>query len=259
MAFSTRKTIKLEPVITLNNVSKTFTVPSSGNEIVNSFKSLFNFGRHRKIKALNNVSFTIEKGEVFGIVGANGSGKSTLLNLIMQNYLPDTGSSININGKMIRLTLGMGVDPHLSGRENIYINGSVIGLTFKEISKKYDQIIDFADLKGFEHVAVKYYSKGMKNRLLFSIAIHADADIFLLDEFFGGVGDERFKERSDQVFEENITKKNTILIVTHQLKLITQHCTRALWLDKGNVKMLGKSVDVIREYKKFMSSHNRKL
>lgn len=243
----------MNTVIKLNKVTKTFNVGTQREGFRSFIQTIFNVGNRKKIKAIDNVDFEINKGEIFGIIGSNGSGKSTLLNLIIGNYRPDKGSSIEVNGRILRLTLGMGVDLNLSGRENIYINGSMIGLTFKQISEKYDEIIDFADLREFENMAVKYYSKGMKSRLLFSIAINANADIFLLDEFFGGVGDENFKAKSNAMFKENITKKNTIVIVTHQMRLIKEYCNRALWLDKGQIKMIGDPQSVVKSYKEFMA------
>ena len=239
----------MSDIIKLKNVSKTFLVSTLNQGLLGIIKAIFNKENKKQIKALSNVNFEIKKGEIFGIIGSNGSGKSTLLNLIIGNYKPDKGGIVDISGKVIRLTLGMGVDPNLSGRENIYVNGSMIGLTFKEISANYKQIIDFAGLKEFENVAVKFYSKGMKNRLLFSIAVHANADIFLLDEFFGGVGDKDFKQKSDQVFQDNISKRFTIILVSHQLKLIRKHCQRVMWLEKGNVKMIGTAEDVVDAYK----------
>lgn len=235
-------------VIELKNVSKTFNLTLKDSGIKGLIKSIFNVSKKKTLKALDNISFEMEEGEIFGIIGANGSGKSTLLNLIIGNYKPDKGSEITVNGKIIRLALGLGVDPNLSGRENIYVNGSVIGLTFKEISKIYNHIIEFAELQGFENTPVKFYSKGMRNRLLFSIAVNANADIFLLDEFFGGVGDEVFQKKSNKVFEENITNKKTIIIVSHQTQLIKKHCKKVLWLHKGKMVMLGESSKVIDSY-----------
>jgi len=246
-----------DPAIILRNLNKTFKARNNRSNPAQFLTKLITFSFKEKpcLKAIKNINLEIRKGEIFGIIGANGSGKSTLINLIMGNLKPDKGSMVKINGKMIRLTLGLGVDNNLTARENIYLNGSVIGLTLKEVSRRFNQIIEFAGIENFVDTPVKFYSKGMRNRLLFSIAIHANADIFLLDEFFGGVGDEEFKAKSDKVFDENIVKKNTIVLVSHSLSLI-QKCNRVLWLDQGKCRMLDSPDNVVKAYKEFM--RNRK-
>ena len=236
-------------VIKLENVSKTFSVdyksPSITENIVNFFKS----GNTRSFKALDNINIEIFKGETFGIIGANGSGKSTLINIIMENIVPDKGGTVQTQGRKMRLSLGLGVDKNLTARENIYVNGSMIGLTFKEISAVFNKIIDFAGLKDFIDTPVKYYSRGMLNRLLFSIAIYANADIFLLDEFFGGVGDAEFKQKSDEAFQKFIIEEKTIVLVSHSIALIQKHCKRCLWLNKGKIERIGSTEEVIKAYR----------
>ena len=193
----------------------------------------------KQVKALQDINFEVKKGEFFGIVGRNGSGKSTLLNLLIGSIRPDKGSIIQTKGKMVRLALGMGFDGNLSARDNIYINGTILGLTFKRISLIFDDIVGFAELEDFVDVPVKKYSSGMLSKLKFAIAIHAQADIFLMDEFFGGVGDESFKAKSTEVFKNTFLDGRTIIHVSHQLKTIKEHCSNVLILDRGQQISIG--------------------
>ena len=187
--------------------------------------------------------------------GLSGSGKSTLINIMMGNIAPDKGGSVKTVGKVMRLSLGIGVDKNLTARENIYVNGSMIGLKFREISAVFNKIIEFADLKDFIDTPVKYYSKGMLNRLLFSIAIYANADVFLLDEFFGGVGDADFKQKSDEAFNNFIVEEKTVVLVSHSVALIRKHCKRCMWLEKGEAKLIGPTDEVINAYQKYQKKH----
>lgn len=211
---------------------------------------MFDKNHNRKeIKALNDINLKVRKGEIFGIIGRNGSGKSTLINLIMGTIPPDRTGKISTKGKLMRLSLGLGVDPNLSARDNIYVNGSIIGLSFKKIGSIFDDIIEFAGLEEFINTPVKFYSKGMKQRLMFSIAMHANADIFLLDEFFGGTGDEDFKKKSDIAFRQSILEGRTIVIVSHSMQIISKYCDRTVWLDKGKIVEMGKTEKVVSAYK----------
>lgn len=238
---------EVKKVIEIINLNKHFNV-KKGRKSSNPFKGYLDFRHTQKHFALKNISLSVYEGEVLGIIGANGSGKSTLLNIIIGSYSPDDKTTIKVEGKVIRLALGMGVDPQLSVRENIYVNASVIGLTFRKTSALYNEIIEFAGIKGFEDYPVKHLSKGMRNRLLFSIAIHAQADIYLLDEFFGGVGDEDFKAKSNKILEEKIIEKKTILLVSHSLQLIKKYATRCVWIDKGRLQQIGKTEEIIKSY-----------
>ena len=237
-------------VITLQNISKTFTVrDKTTNTIRDSFIGLFQKNKRRDIKALDSISLDVKKGEIFGVIGRNGSGKSTLMNIMLGAYQADEGGVREVEGRMIRLALGMGFDKQLTGKENIYINGSVLGLTFKEIDEKFDEIIDFAELRKFVNTKVKFYSKGMKSRLMFAIALHTRADVFLFDEFFGGVGDEIFKEKSEKVFEDSFTNNKTIVLISHNLGSVRKHCDRVLLLDEGKMVALGTPNEVLPVYK----------
>jgi ABC-2 type transport system ATP-binding protein len=221
--------------IRLTDISKTFYVKEkSSDSIMLKFLRILNRNSKRKIEALKDINITIEKGEFVGIIGHNGSGKSTMLKLITSAFPPNKGGTIEVNGKVIRLSLGMGFDPNLTARENIYVNGSILGLTFKVIGQKFDEIVEFSGLHGFIDTQVKFYSSGMVSRLAFSIAIHAEADIFLLDEFFGGVGDADFREKSDEAFQ-HLLKDKTILFVSHEMGQIEKYCSRVIHLDHGKI------------------------
>lgn len=238
--------------IYLYSVNKTYKDRNKeDNSILNLVKNLKNKGKRNKyFKALENIDFKVEKGEAVGIIGRNGSGKSTLVNLIMGSIKPDRGSVIETEGRKIRLALGMGVDNNLSGRDNIYVNGSILGMSFKKIGLIFNDIVEYADLIKFIDTPVKFYSKGMRQRLLFSIAMHAEADIFLLDEFFGGVGDQDFKKKSEAAFEKKILEGSTIVFVSHNMHVIKKYCTRVLWIHKGKMEMLGETDEVISAYMK---------
>ena len=236
-------------VIRLENIRKTFTVSERrGDSIRNKVLNLFSPNENRKIEALKGIDLEIKRGEFFGIVGRNGSGKSTLLKIIMGAIQPDKGGKVEVNGKMIRLALGMGFDPQLSARDNVYLNASLLGLSFKQIGEKFDEIIEFAELEKFVETKIQFFSSGMRSRLAFSVAVHAEADILLMDEFFGGVGDIRFKKKSEEVFNESLLKGRTIVHVSHNLKSIEKNCDRILVLDKGSQIGVGNTKDNIKKY-----------
>jgi ABC-2 type transport system ATP-binding protein len=242
----------LKPVIEVKNLSKTFVTSSNAvSTIRDRFTKIFTKEAKvvKEVKALQNINFEVQQGEFFGIVGRNGSGKSTLLNLMIGSIRPDNGSIVNTKGKMIRLALGMGFDPNLSARDNIYVNGTILGLTFKRIGLIFDDIIGFAELEDFVDLPVKKYSSGMLSKLKFAIAVHAEADIFLMDEFFGGVGDESFKAKSSEVFKNTFLDGRTIIHVSHQLKTISEHSQRLLVLDRSEQLHVGdveKGLDIYR-------------
>jgi len=241
--------VKKEIVIDIKNVAKTYRVfEASSDSIRNIVFNIFKFKERREIKALQSLDLQIAKGEFFGIIGRNGSGKSTLLDMVMKNLKPDKGGTIYTRGKMIKLSLGMGFDPNLTGRENVYVNGAVLGLSFKQIGEKFNGIFEFAELENFIDTKVKNYSKGMRMRLAFAVAIHAEADIFLFDEFFGGVGDIRFKKKSDEVFKKSLLKNKTVVIVSHNLNVVEKHCPRSLCLDKGKILGIGPTEEMIKIY-----------
>ena len=234
----------------MENVSKTFYSNQNAAASIRDL-TLGIFSRKKDVKvvkALQNVNIEIRKGETFGIIGSNGSGKSTLIHLMMQSMKPDKGGIIETKGVMLRLALGMGMDPNLSARENIYVNGSILGLSFAHIGKIFHEIIAYANLEEFVDTPVKHFSKGMHARLKFSIALHANAEILLLDEFFGGVGDQDFRKKSTRAFKKVILEGKTIIMVSHAVQNVKKHCERAIWIDKGLIKMQGSADDVVDAY-----------
>lgn len=250
---------KKDYAIKVKNLSKTFYVHEKGSRSIRD--SILRFyqqkGELRKIEALNGINFVVPKGEFFGIIGRNGSGKSTLLRLLMGSFKSDAGSSIKSNGKMIRLAMGLGFDGNLSARDNIYINGSVLGLSFKKIGTLFDEIIEFAEIQNFIDTPVKHFSSGMTAKLKFSIARFAEADILLMDELFGGVGDIAFAHKSQKVFKENLLKGKTIILVSHSLNIIANNCDRVLLLDKGNQITIGTPDQVIPIYEEMFEEELR--
>jgi ABC-2 type transport system ATP-binding protein len=236
-----------EIAIKLENVNKTFTLHNRGNTIRQRISSLFTGSTTRKLKALQDINLEIKKGEFFGVIGLNGSGKSTLIQIMNGAIPPDRGGKVTINGKAMRLALGMGFDNELTARQNIMINSSVLGLSIKEIRLKMDEMISFAELEEFADTPVKYYSSGMKSKLMFSIAVNAEADIFLMDEFFGGVGDKNFRKKADEVFHDRFVKGKTIIHVSHQLETIKKYCDRVIILEKGKVVRIGTPDEILAD------------
>jgi len=237
-------------VIKVKNLSKTFQM---NRRVTRSIRQVILHPLSLKkpnntFKALQGINFEVKQGEFFGIIGRNGSGKSTLLNCLIGSIKPDQNSIIETSGKMIRLALGMGFDPNLTARDNIYVNGSILGLTFKRIGLIFDDIIGFAELDNFVDVPIKKFSSGMMSKLKFSIAVHAEADIFLMDEFFGGVGDISFRRKSEKVFKETFLDGRTIIHVSHQLKTIEEHCSQVLVLNGGEQIGLGNPTEMTKLY-----------
>lgn len=205
------------------------------------------------LPVLKNISFTVNTGEVLGIIGKNGCGKSTLLKIIAKIYFPDKGT-IKTNGKVTYLTgLGQELLPKLTMRENIYLIGSLMGLSKKEVNNKFKEIVAFSGLKKFLDVKVEKFSTGMVTRLSFSANIHflthKTPDIILLDEVFGGGGDFEFQEKASKKMGELIKGGATVFIVTHRLDLINKYCDRAIWLENGKIAKIGKPNTIINMYK----------
>ena len=198
---------------------------------------------------LNDINLTIEKGETVALIGTNGSGKSTLLKMMTKIIYPTKGEIIT-NGKLTSLLeLGAGFHPDFSGRENIYFNASIFGLSKQEIEKRMDQIIEFSELEEFIDNPVRTYSSGQYMRLAFSIAINVDAEILLIDEILA-VGDQHFQEKCFAKLRELKAKKKTIVIVSHNLDQVRSLCDRAIWLFNGIVREDGKAEEVVDEYLK---------
>lgn len=205
--------------------------------------------RRVKREILNDINLEIKKGETVALIGVNGSGKSTLLKLMTQIIFPNKGT-IETKGKLTSLLeLGAGFHPDFSGRENIYFNSSIFGLTRKEIDERLDQIIEFSELKDFIDNPVRTYSSGMYMRLAFSVAINVDADILLIDEILS-VGDQHFQEKCFNKMRELKKEGKTMVFVTHSMDSVRNLCDRAVWLYEGKVKMDGNTEEVITEYLK---------
>lgn len=200
--------------------------------------------------ALRDVSFTVERGSSVGLIGTNGAGKSTTLKLISRIIQPSSGT-IAVRGRVTALLeLGAGFHPELSGRDNIYLNGAVMGLTRKEIDDKFDRIVEFAELEDFVDVPLKDYSSGMQARLGFSTAIHFDPEIVLLDEVLS-VGDQAFQQKCVDRIRRLRRKKVTMLFVSHSVETVMSTCNKAIWLDHGRLRMAGDAVSVCNAYHEY--------
>lgn len=203
--------------------------------------------RREKREVLKDINIDIKKGETVALIGVNGSGKSTLLKLMTQIIFPNKGT-IETKGKLTSLLeLGAGFHPDFSGRENIYFNSSIFGLTRKEIDERIDQIIEFSELKDFIDNPVRTYSSGMYMRLAFSVAINVDAEILLIDEILS-VGDQHFQEKCFNKMRELRSEGKTMVFVTHSMESVKNLCDRAIWLYNGEVKMDGNTDEVVEEY-----------
>jgi lipopolysaccharide transport system ATP-binding protein len=235
--------------IIVDNISKKFRIPHEKKttlfqNIVGIIKRQFDY---EEFWALKDVSFEIEKGEAFGIIGKNGSGKSTLLKILAKVLYPDTGS-VTMNGKTASfLELGIGFQPELTAKENVYIYASILGMSRKQVDKIYDDIFDFAELKRFENMKLKNFSSGMYIRLAFSTAIRAEPDTLLIDEVFA-VGDEAFQSKCTAKINEFREQGKTIVFVSHALGLVKSLCQRSLLLNEGRIVSIGDTEEVISDY-----------
>lgn len=239
----------------IKGVSKSFRLPTEKSNGIK--QSIINLTRgvkgYTEQRVLKNLSFKVEKGDFFGIVGRNGSGKSTLLKIISQIYEPDEGEVV-VNGKLVPfIELGVGFNPELTGRENIYLNGALLGFSHDEMSTMYDDIVKFAELEKFMDQKLKNYSSGMQVRLAFSIAIKADADILVLDEVLA-VGDETFQRKCFQYFAELKKEKKTVILVTHSMESVQRFCNKAILIDKGFDVTEGNPAEIAQLYREINSS-----
>ena len=239
---------KEEYKIIVDNVYKQFNVyVDKANTIKEKILFLFSRNKKQKREILKGINLKIKKGEVVALIGTNGSGKSTLLKLMTQIIYPNQGKIIT-NGKLTSLLeLGAGFHQDFSGRENIYFNASIFGLTKKEIDERIEEIIEFSELRDFIDNPVRTYSSGMFMRLAFSVAINVDADILLIDEILS-VGDEHFQNKCFDKMRELKKQGKTMVFVTHSMKAVTELCDRAVWLYNGKIKMDGNTKDVVDEY-----------
>lgn len=235
--------------IIVDNVSKKFRIPHEKKttvfqNIIGLVKRQFSY---EEFWALKDVSFSIEEGETFGIIGRNGSGKSTLLKILARVMYPDSGS-ITVEGKVAPfLELGVGFQPELTAKENVYIYGSVLGMSRKEINRKYETIFDFAELKRFENMKLKNFSSGMYVRLAFATAVHTNPEVLLVDEVFA-VGDETFQKRSTAKMDELRRQGKTVVFVSHNLDVVRKICHRSLLLNDGRIISIGDTEKVVSDY-----------
>lgn len=236
--------------IKVDGLSKTFKLPHNKQS---SIKGIIINAIRRGVKTyetqqvLKDVSFEVKKGEFFGIVGRNGSGKSTLLKLLAGIYSPTEGR-VEINGSLTPfIELGVGFNPELTGRENVYLNGALLGFNNKIMSEMYGDIVEFAELGRFMDQKLKNYSSGMQVRLAFSIAIRARSDILLLDEVLA-VGDEAFQRKCYDYFRQLKKEKKTVILVTHDMNAVRRFCTRAVYIDEGQIALDGGAEDIANHY-----------
>lgn len=235
--------------IRVQNVSKSFKLPhNKQNSIKGGLINIFNGDRsYEEQEVLKDVSFEIKKGEFFGIVGRNGSGKSTLLKMLAGIYTPSSGT-ITINGSLTPfIELGVGFNPELTGRENVFLNGALLGFNRNEMAAMYDDIVEFAELERFMDQKLKNYSSGMQVRLAFSIAIRAQADILLLDEVLA-VGDAAFQQKCFDYFSELQGQNKTLVLVTHDMSAVNRFCDKALYIHKGVIEYIGEPDEVANKY-----------
>ncbi len=235
--------------VKVDHVSKFFKLPTEASQslrttMVNRFKGIKGYKEQHVLK---DISFEVEKGDFFGILGRNGSGKSTLLKIISQIYVPEKGS-VTVDGKLVSfIELGVGFNPELTGRENVYLNGALLGFSQEEIDAMYDDIVDFAELRDFMHQKLKNYSSGMQVRLAFSVAIKAQGDILVLDEVLA-VGDEAFQRKCNDYFLERKKSGKTTILVTHDMGAVKKYCNKAVLIENGLVKTFGNPDEVANQY-----------
>lgn len=239
-----------QPVaVQVNNLTKTFKIPteaSSGikQKLINGLKGKKGY---REFTPLKDISFEIRKGDFFGIVGRNGSGKSTLLKSIANIYTPTSGQ-VHVDGRLVPfIELGVGFNPELTGRENIFLNGALLGFSRSEMEAMYDEIVAFAEIGDFMEEKLKNYSSGMQVRLAFAIAIQADADILLLDEVLA-VGDEAFQRKCNEYFASLKNSDKTVVLVTHDMAAVRKFCNRAVYIRNGELVIDGTPDDVASQY-----------
>ena len=243
-------------IVEISKLTKSFKIPleaSSGvkQQLINILK-----GRkgYRVFTPLKDISFTINEGDFFGIVGRNGSGKSTLLKTIAGIYTPNSGN-VKVHGSLVPfIELGVGFNPELTGRENIFLNGALLGFSHEEMESMYSAIVEFAELEDFMEERLKNYSSGMQVRLAFSIAIRAHADILLLDEVLA-VGDEAFQKKCYSYFDKLKREKRTVILVTHDMAAVERFCTKAAFIEDGHVKMIGKPYRIAAAYSRSTSQN----
>lgn len=233
-------------------VSKHFRIPHEKvNSVRGMFANMFTRRTYTEFHALDDINFQVRQGEFLGIVGRNGSGKSTLLKIIAGVYEPDQGHVVRYAGIAPFLELGIGFNPELTGKENVYLNATILGLSDKQIEDKYDEIVAFAELEEFMDQKLSNYSSGMQVRLAFAVSIHANREILLMDEVLA-VGDAPFQAKCLRTFEGYKRQGRTVVLVSHDIGVIRRYCDRALWIERGAVRMEGSATDIVDAYQESM-------
>jgi len=233
--------------VQVDHVTKSFRMYHERNQ---SLKSAIMRGRtsvHEDFLALKDVSFDVPSGSTFGLIGSNGSGKSTLLKCLANIYYPNQGSITHHGRIAAMLEVGSGFHQELSGRENIFLNGSILGMSRKEVTRKFDEIVDFSGVEQFIDQPVKNYSSGMYVRLGFAIAINVDPDILIVDEVLA-VGDAEFQEKCFRKFSDFKADGKTVILVSHSMGTVESMCDHAAWLDRGTLRVVGESKSTIAAY-----------
>jgi len=237
--------------ISFDNVSKRFRLyrdkPRSFQELVLNILRLKGRGPREEFWALRNVSFEVQQGEMLGLIGPNGAGKSTILKLVSRVIKPTSGQIITHGRVSALLELGVGFHPDLTGRENVFLNGSILGLSRKQIKRRFDSIVDFAGIESFIDAPVRLYSSGMYMRLGFAIAVHSDPEILLIDEVLA-VGDHNFQNKCLDKIRELKKKGITVIFVSHDLEKIRSMCDRAIWIEQGQIQSAGEVEPVVYAY-----------
>lgn len=252
------KSLEEEYIIEVDNVSMEF---YTRDEKIDNLKELIvrlikGKAQRKTVKVLNDVSFKLKKGESIGLIGHNGAGKSTLLKLIAEIYRPTKGT-VKVNGKVAPLlNLGAGFDPESTAKENVYLNGAILGYPKREIAKKYKEIVEFAELEDHMHIPIKNFSSGMVARLGFAIAIDVNPDILLVDEILS-VGDENFRRKCAQKVNELRENGVTFVIVSHNMQQIKSLCQKAIWIENSEVMAYGDVGEVCEKYQEYCKEQKK--
>ena len=239
----------MDSIITVDNVSVHFRMDKNHTTSLKEWVVSFLKGKqqYEEFHALENVTFDVKRGEIFGVIGRNGAGKSTLLKVVSGIYKPTSGKAVSAGRIAPMLELGSGFDMELSGHDNIFLNGAILGFTEDFLQQKYDEIVAFSELGEFIHQPIKTYSSGMMMRLAFSVATIVEPEILIVDEILA-VGDASFQQKSRARMLELMQGGTTVLFVSHSMDQIREMCDRVLWLDHGTVKMIGPTQEVCDAY-----------
>lgn len=234
--------------INVNKISKSFKKDSSAQMFLKSLLSLkFKKKKHKYFPVIKDLSLEVKPGKIVGLIGENGSGKSTLLRIISGIYRQDSGE-IKVNGKIVSMiNLYIGLQDMLTMKDNIYLLGALFGLTKKEIKNRFNSIVKFSELDNFVDTKLYKFSNGMLQRIAFSVVIHCDPEILLLDEVFE-VGDEDFREKNVKKIKELIKNGVGVILVSHNMEMIKKYCDRVIWIEKGKIKKEGKPKEIVDEY-----------